>query len=808
MIGLEWRPQWCSHSCMPKWIGRICLFSLIAFAAQSARAAELPAFLESHCLDCHDADTQKGKLRLDDLGQDYGNPQSFARWRKVLSRVQDGSMPPADKRQPSHNERIDFAELLTPKLQAADAARIAREGRVVYRRLNREEYQNTVRDLLGIDTELKDYLPEDGQAHGFDNVGKALNISSVLMERYLEAADVALDAAIARFKPPETKIRRYSPLDDSRLVKNKNIFRVHKDGLVFFSSSYSPTGLRAFRAPAAGRYRFRIATTAFQTDQPVTFRVYGGMVNSRDGKTELIDYFDVPPGKQHVTEFECHLPKDGSIRPVPYGTGGDIYQIKAAKYKDAGLLVHWIEGEGPLDSAWPPESHTRLFSDIPLKEIELDPRERRRRRSLPEYRVVSSDPKNAAAQVIEGFVARAFRRPTTDEDAQPFVALAHQRLTASYEFTEAVRVGLKAVLCSPQFIFFNESPGQLDNFALANRLSYFLWSTMPDSQLLDVAASGALQEEKTLQNQVRRMLRDDRSKAFVRNFTGQWLDLREIDFTTPDRHLYPEFDELLQVSMVKETELFFEELLRRNHPVQTLFDSPFLLLNERLARHYGIEEVRGQQFRKVALPAGSHRGSILTHASVLKVTANGTSTSPVLRGVWVLEKIFGTPASPPPAGVPAVEPDIRGARSIREMLAKHRSDPACNVCHNKIDPAGFALENFDVIGGWREHYRSIDKGDRVNKVVNGRGVRYRRSLPVDASGHLPDGRSFRNMDDFVKLIAHQKDSARGLTEHLVVYATGGEVSLADHPGLSKIAQTAGLTDLITTVVQSKIFRHK
>lgn len=796
-------------------IGRVCLISLIPLGFSLADAREPGGkFLEDYCLDCHDADTRKGDLRLDDLDHNYTHPETFEKWEKVLARVSAGEMPPPNRRQPTPRERGELVDLFTPMLIRADAERVAREGRVVYRRLNREEYQNTVRDLLGIDAELKDYLPEDGQAHGFDNVGKALNISSVLMERYLEAADVALDAAIARFKPPATKARRFSPLDDQRLVNNKNIFLPKKDGLVFFSSGYSPTGVRAFRAPVAGQYRFRIATTPYQADEPVTFRVYGGMVNSRDGKTELIGYYDVPPGGKHITEIEHRLPKDGSIRPVPYRTAPDIYQVKAANYKGAGLLVHWIEIEGPLDNEWPPESHTRLFGDIPLKEIELDPRQRRRRRGPPEFELVPKHPRQDAEAVIRRFVGKAFRRPITEADVQPYLALVNDRLDRGYPFVEAVRVGLKAILCAPDFIFFREQPGELDDHALAARLAYFLWSTTPDQPLWDLAAAGRLKNEGVLRGQVTRMLQDKRAGVFTRNFVGQWLDLREIEFTTPDRILYPEFDELLQVSMVRETELFFDEILRHDRSALNFLHSDFTLLNERLAEHYGVGGVRGQPFRKVSLPADSHRGGVLTHASVLKVTANGTTTSPVLRGVWVLEKIMGTPTPPPPPGVPAVEPDVRGAASIREMLAKHREDARCSVCHRQIDPAGFALENFDVIGGWQERYRSVDQGERVRKEVNGRGVRYKRGLPVSAADELADGRRFDDIDGFKKLLLDRPDQfVRALSEKLFVYATGGEMTFSDRPEVDRIVAAVkernyGFRSLIHEVVQSKIFRRK
>jgi hypothetical protein len=338
---------------------------------------------------------------------------------------------------------------------------------------------------------------------------------------------------------------------------------------------------------------------------------------------------------------------------------------------------------------------------------------------------------------------------------------------------------------------------------------------MPDEELLALAAAKKLGQPAVLRAQVERMLKDGKSRAFVTNFTGQWLDLRNIDATSPDKKLYPEADELLVVSMVRETEEFFAEMVNRNLSVSNVIHSDFAMLNSRLAAHYGIDGVPGEEFRKVPLPADSPRGGILTQASVLKVTANGTTTSPVLRGAWVLKKVLGQPPTPPPPGTGMIEPDTRGATTVREQLAKHRNSETCAGCHSKIDPPGFALECFDVIGGFRDRYRSQDKGD-VTTVKNTRSKRQyiKLGLAVDASGELADGRKFAGIQDFKKLLLEQSDQVlAALTEKVVIYSTGAGIGFADRSTVAAIAgkvkqQGGGLRTLIHEVVQSPIFQSK
>jgi hypothetical protein len=360
------------------------------------------------------------------------------------------------------------------------------------------------------------------------------------------------------------------------------------------------------------------------------------------------------------------------------------------------------------------------------------------------------------------------------------------------------------------------APGKLDDFALASRLSYFLWKSMPDDELFLAARKKELTTKVGLKKQINRMLADEKSERFVSDFVSQWLRLSEIDATSPDMRLYPEFDDLLKRSMVDETELFISYLIEKDMSVVNLIDSDFAFLNRRMAEHYGIDGVKGQRFRKVKLEPDSPRGGILTQASILKVTANGTTTSPVMRGSWVLTHLLGTPPSPPPPTVGSIEPDTRGTSTIREMLEKHRSVDSCSACHKLIDPPGFALECFDVIGGFRKRFRSKENGDRVEGVkLHGRNVwEYKHGLPVDSSGRLPTGETFETIDEYKKLLVSEREKvARNLITQLIVYSTGAEIQFSDREEVERIVDRCrksdfGVRTMIYEVIQSKLFLHK
>ncbi len=535
----------------------------------------------------------------------------------------------------------------------------------------------------------------------------------------------------------------------------------------------------------------------------------------------LLGWFEMPADLAREVELTAMLKANEHLLMQPSDTGLDekgqgIYNTGAEAFTGAGLALQWAEVEGPLVECWPPPSVKNLFGDTPV--LPLEPKRQKRvgsNRTIS-YEIVPADARASARTLLESFATRAFRRPLEAGEADRFIRLTAEELDAGVNFVDAMKVGFRAVLTAPQFLMFQETSGRLDQHALAARLSYFLWSSLPDAELLQAAAEKRLSRPDELRAQVERLLKDARSRRFVESFTGQWLDLRNIDATTPDKRLYPEYDELLRLSMVAETEAFFSEVLAKDEPVASFIQSGFAMLNGRMAAHYGIPGVGGEAFRRVDLPPGCGRGGVLTQASVLKVTANGTTTSPVIRGAWVMKQLLGRPPAPPPPNVGSIEPDTRGATTIREQLAKHRTAESCAGCHQNIDPPGFALESYDVIGGLRTRYRSQDLGTKSTvKTANGRAHQIRLGLSVDASGALPDGRAFTGMEDFKKLLmtTEQDQVLRALAEKLLVYGTGAGIRYADRRDVDAIvaevkAKGGGLRTLLDALVQSAVFQSK
>ena len=769
--------------------------------------SKIRPILVRRCFSCHSERIvkPKGDLRLDDLSTDFSGAAARETWRTVSERVASGEMPPKSKPRLSKSEVKSLTEWIRGSVSAAEAARRAAQGRVVYRRLNRLEYENSIRDLLSIEVDLQDLLPEDSSAHGFDNVGGALHVSSFLMDKYLEAADIALGKAIAnRAQPPLLK-KRYH-LKDERNVKRatERVYLPAEDGVTLFSSSHwNAITMVQFYPRDRGRYRFRISASGVQSSgKPVAYRIDAGPM-LMGTKNHLVSFFDAQADRPAIVEFVDRFEARSTIRILPYGLARaqTVNKIGAENYKGPGLKIHWVEVEGPLHDQWPPAGHRGIFGD--LEQISVS-----RRR----IEVASDHPLRDAERILRAFACRAFRRKVTKDEIKPYVGLVKAELDRKESFEQAVRVGLSGILVSPDFLFLREKPGTLDDFALASRLSYFLWSTMPDEELLAVAEKGTLRKGDSLRRQVERMLGHPKAATFAKNFVDQWLGLRDIDFTRPSHLLYPEFDNMLKESMVRETRLFFSELLKDDLSVANFVDSDFTILNGRLAKHYGIPGVDGWSFRKVMLPKDSHRGGVMTMASVLRVTANGTTTSPVMRGAWVLDRILGTPPPPPPGDVQGVEPDIRGTVTIREQLAKHREVPSCASCHSRIDPPGFALESFDVIGGWRDHYRTRGRGKRV--ILDGRRMPYLQGPKVECSDVLPDGRRFRDIDEYKRLLLTDKDQiARALIRRLVTYATGGAPEAVDQPEIEAILRVSkrkdyGLRTIIHEIIRSKLFQNK
>ncbi len=758
------------------------ILAAILMAALAQDDAPVRAVLDRHCKECHGGGKSKGEFRLEQLSANGAGEL----WLKVQEQLKSGAMPPKAKARPSDSEQ----RVVFDGIARREAARRAKEGRVAYRRLNRVEYTRTVCDLLGVDTDFWSILAVDGTADGFDNQSAALHLSSFALERYVEAAHKALNVAIVNQPAPNTiKIRNsFKPLHWAQ--QNNGIYaRVLNDDTVisFITANGNPIWLQDFYPRERGNYRIRICASGFQSGgQPVTFQV-------TNQSTGLVGYFDAAADKPTVIEFVVRAEAQTSAFITTYGLGTAVDHVagKASKYTGTGLALHWYEAEGPLHDAWPPSSHRAIFGDLPQAQVG------------GRLEVVSKDPLPDAERILRSFVRRAFRRAVTDDEVRPFVALVEARLEDKDTFESAIRVALAAVMASPRFLFLDEKPGTLDDFALASRLSYFLWSSMPDEELLTLAGKKELSRRDVLRAQVERMLQSPKAGTFIWNFCQQWLGLRDIDQTEPHSVIYPEYDDMLKVAMVRETELFFEEILKKDLSVATFADSDFTFVNARLARHYGLPAPKEPGYQKVSLPPGSHRGGVLTMASVLKVTANGTTTSPITRGIWVLDRLLGTPPPKPPAGVQPLEPDIRGAKTLKEQFAKHRNDPSCASCHARIDPPGFALENFDVVGNWRTYYRTQQWAQNVKEV---KGAMYLQGADVDT-----DGQSIESLKK--SLLADKDQLARSLARKIATYATGGSPEAGDQSEIEEIVRRVrgknyGMRTMIHEIVQSRMFREK
>ena len=781
------------------------------------------AFLELHCFDCHGDGAAKGGLDLEKLGRDLSDAAVFAKWERIFDRVAAGEMPPAKvKDRPEAKELTAFRAALGSRLVQSHAAA---KGTVL-RRLNRREYENTMNDLFGTSLELEDMLPEDGRSHEFDNVGHALGVSMQHMQMYLKAAGAVLDATIAKFTDapkPQKRVGRYT--DDEKLDRylGDNRLKLEDGSVVRFSPYGYPTGMiRTANTRGKGFYRIKVRGFAYQSETPITFSV-GATTFKRGVEKPIFGYFSFPPGapgKAHVVELTVFMGDGYMIQVEPYGiSDSDLgrrrpKKIHAKEYKGPGLAIHSVEVEGPLVGEFPTRGHKLLMDG--LKRVEIEPRNpnaRNKSKYKPQFEIKSANEKADAEQALGRLVNAAFRRPVGPQKVAPYVKLFESERAKGETFEPALRTAAMAVLSSPHFLFLREPAGALDDYALASRLSYFLTRTAPDAELLALARKGKLRVN--LRDQTERLLKGKRFGRFITDFTEAWLNLRDLDFTVPDRSLYPEYEPYLRFSMPRETEAFLSELIAGNHPAAAIVKSDFVMINDRMAEHYGIDGVAGSQFRKVKLLANSWRGGFLSQGSVMKVSANGSATSPVVRGVYVMDRILGITPTPPPPNIPGVEPDVRGVSSLRELLDKHRNVASCASCHNHIDPLGFALESFDVTGMRRDRFRNRSKGgEKVNAVVRGRKVVYRLGPAVDSSGKFLDGSSYRDFRAYREYLAKHDDRlARAFAGKLLTFATGRELGFSDRAELDRIVADTSqnkyrLRDLLHRIIKSEIFLNK
>jgi Protein of unknown function (DUF1592)/Protein of unknown function (DUF1588)/Protein of unknown function (DUF1587)/Protein of unknown function (DUF1595)/Protein of unknown function (DUF1585)/Planctomycete cytochrome C len=862
----------------------IALLPLSLFFSLTARA-DIPAFLEQHCMKCHDADSRKGNLDLAALKPDYANPESFARWVKVHDRIASGEMPPKKEKRPEASAATAVTAGLTKALIEAERVRLKEKGSTGMRRMTRVEYENTVRDLFGMPgLALQTLLPADGTAHGFDKNSDALEVSHVNIAKYVEAADHALDLAIAtRPKAPASQKVRLSLLDHGGsgaylsmqgdvitlrdrkadplyppASAHRHLDQGSHERIGSFETDSSVGVFRRedesvnyyFRGHTTiypGRYRVRTSLWSYQWDKGQVLPSRGteaarlavvqltsdGLGGQHPNYT--LGYFDAPSLQPTEHELEVWLNHNellgfdvSSLAPV----ANDSRKDRAMGFTGPGIAVDWMEVEGPLHDVWPPRAHQMLFGALPLEEFvpkdqpDIRPPARRNwektwlrlGKNQPEpvlgiWTVRSANPMADARRLLSDFLPKAFRKSVDEESLNAYLKIVDTRIKAGECFETAMREAYRTALCSPAFLYHAEPEPKLGRSALACRLSYFLWNSAPDDEL----TSAQLEDPKVLRAQTERLLRDARSQRFVEDFLGQWLKLRLIAANDPDKKLYPEFSPYLQDSMVAETHAYFRELIEKNLDATHLVQSRFAMVNQKLATHYGIAGVTGSKIRRVDLPPESPRGGFLTQAAILKVTANGTTTSPVVRGAFVLDRLLGQPPEPPPSNVPAVEPDVRGTTTIREQLAQHRNNATCASCHAKIDPPGFALESFDVIGGQRDRYRLVrdSNGDPAPRgsIDPFIGISFKLGPKVDPTGETTNGQTFSNIRDMQRLLASKPEVLlSSLARNLLVYSTGREVSFTDRPALQSILDKsgpkAGVRTLIHEIIQSPLFQTR
>ncbi len=825
--------------------------------ALAVSAGEPGPFLERYCIQCHGPDVRMADRSFESLDADLTDPDTLHLWREILDRLNLGTMPPEGAGQPSDQERQAVIDTMTVLVRDASTAAESQGRKTPLRRLNRYEYDRTVRDLLSLQDLLADPtegFPPDAADHGFDNIGAALQTTDFLLSAYLEAAERFVDAAVAPAERPEVRTRsfraqfhptrnRHDGQDVPGLYQNIRKNTSDQGGFLWLDDFLEGV-------PHSGYYRLRFRAEAVNREYPYDERIVGvrkedplrvavvagsaryGELEFRTTSDRVVAEFDLadetdwyearvwldegyqprltfpngpngvkPLRKSLVTKYAATFPEfirgyvvqEGPINAETIASsfsrrvskeGASTTELTTAgtsrsfnrrdgwstffrEYQGPRVRVYEIELEGPLHDTWPPPSHVALFGDF-------------------EPILKNAEP------ILERFASKAFRRPAVPSEIGPLTDLVRARAERGDSELDALKAGLRAVLASPGFLYLREGDGPLDQYALASRLSYFLWSSMPDRELLatDLRAPRALRES------AERLLSDPKADAFARRFTARWLELYKIGTMPPSpRQFQQYYVDGLETAMQEEVRLFFQHLLEHNEPVARFIDADYTFVNGGLARLYGFDGIRGSRFRRVALE-DSRRGGLLGMAAVLTASANGIDTSPVVRGVWVLENILGTPPPPPPPDVEPLEPDIRGMRTIRDQLAAHRKIPTCNACHQRIDPLGFALENFDPIGGWRERYPR----------VSGPSPR------VDSSGTLPGGESFDGIVGLKRILSerHGDRFARNLTAKLLTYATGRVVGPADEQAIEAIVGSlhrkgGGLRDLVLLVVESEPF---
>lgn len=746
------------------------LFANTANAQQASSHESAIAFVKKHCIACHGDKEPQAELSLTKFGDEAAILKARKTWQKILRMVEQGEMPPKERPKPTADEITSFTQSVNDLFDKADKNAKPDPGRVTMRRLNRVEYNNTIRDLVGVDFNPAEDFPSDDIGHGFDNIGDVLSLPPVLLERYVAAAENIMQRAIIP-DPPKPPVRGMSARYLEPATSDAARWRPLTKGNL--NTPYSLT--------LAGDYVFKVRCyTKNSGDEPVKIAV------QLDG--DEVKQFEVKATDEktpETIELPIYLPS-GKLRiavQLLNPTEGDKPE------NPRSLMVEWFELSGPKDTR--PLSHRKLVA------------------------CAADQPKTEQTrEIVERFATKAYRRPATKDEVDRLIKLVESAEASGEKFDAAIQFAMQAVLVSPKFLFrveLDDRPDSpetrpIDEFQLASRLSYFLWNTMPDDELFELARRGEL--SKQLESQTLRMLKDPRASAsLVDQFAMQWLQLKRLELVAPDPKLFPDFNGFLRQAMLTETKMFLDAILKEDRSLLELLAADFTFLNEPLAKHYGIADTncnlvgqkpqrdkggpfRGGDFIRVNL-AGTGRGGLLTQASVLTVTSNPTRTSPVKRGRWVLEQLLGTPPPPPPPNVPELEQGEKLTGSLRQRMEQHRANPSCASCHARMDPLGFAFENFDAVGRFR------DKDGE---------------FPIDASGELPSGEKFSGSNELKEILkTRQNLFARCIAEKMLTYALGRGLEYYDRPAIERITTALSqngyrYSTLIVETVKSEPFR--
>ena len=803
-----------SFNHIPQYLCLILVLILIAFAANpggeeiSSFSQEGLPFLKKYCFSCHAGDAPAAELALNVFSDDLSLIENRDVWDRVLDMVTTGYMPPSES---EHQPTIEASDAFVAHIEAifehADRTAKPDPGRITVRRLNRVEYKNTVRDMLGVDFDPTENFPADDVGHGFDNIGDVLTMSPLLMERYLEAAEAIATRVILVDPPPPSKRyqrgSRLNPRHDD--VPDERFRLLDPTATEAWKSGPFTTGATFFKMFPDEEIIYK-ATLYAETDNEmpveVALFIQGEGLEEVSSPEELARLVGVDPAADNgikilkTFEITSRDPKKNQtveflVTGIPNIENAGIAMVKPTEGEaSVKLQIRTLWAEGPLDTR--PDTQLEILACTP---------------DIPQI--------EQTREVLTRLLRRGYRRPPTETEVEELVQFAASVQDDDTKWEAAIQQAIKVILCSPKFLFRLElddrpqtpDPYAIDAFQLASRLSYFVWRSMPDDELFELASQNQL--TVNLEAQVKRMLADPKAAEFARDFGTQWLQIQRLATVTPDAERFPHFRRRWLAAMLKETELFLESIFREDRSVLDLLDADYTFLNQELANHYGIadtngnwkyqektvpggEAIKGSAFRRVALQ-GTSRGGILTHASVLTVTSNPTRTSPVKRGRWVLEQILGSPPPPPPPDVPELEEEQAATTgtSLRELLEQHREDPACANCHAKMDPIGFALENYNAIGAFRKK----DGG-----------------LKIDTAAELPDGTTFDGIADLKQILKDRKQEfVRCLTEKMLIYALGRGLEYYDRPTVDRIvaqleAEGYKSSVLVTEIVKSDPFR--